>query len=151
MLIKKPSDIKSSEITPESVYRNRRQFMMDGGQLLLGAAMAGAAPAFAQDTPRGDQLKARAPAGLRRSPPAKHIRSAWRLIKCSSLKRCRNSWAGARVPGVRRGDAGLWSATPSAYEHVSTHRHHGNCISFEKIRRRMLLWISTLPTADACP
>ena len=70
MLIKKPSDIKSSEITPESVYRNRRQFMLDGSKLLLGAAMGGAASAFAQDTPGGDQLKARAPAGLRRSPPA---------------------------------------------------------------------------------
>lgn len=69
MLIKKPSDIKPSEITPESVYRNRRQFMRDGSALMLGAAMSGAAPAFAQSA-RGDQLKARAPAGLGRSDPA---------------------------------------------------------------------------------
>ena len=36
MLIKKPSDIPSSEITPQSVYINRRKF-------LAGATMAGAA------------------------------------------------------------------------------------------------------------
>ena len=36
MLIKKPSDIKPSEITPESVYRNRRQFIRDSGTLALG-------------------------------------------------------------------------------------------------------------------
>jgi sulfoxide reductase catalytic subunit YedY len=38
MLIKKPSDIRSSEITPKSVYVNRRQF-------IAGAALAGAAAA----------------------------------------------------------------------------------------------------------
>ena len=27
MLIKKPADIKSSEITPKGIYLNRRQFM----------------------------------------------------------------------------------------------------------------------------
>ncbi|ARN72812.1 protein-methionine-sulfoxide reductase catalytic subunit MsrP [Oceanicoccus sagamiensis] len=38
MLIKKTSDIASSEITPESVYLNRRQFM--GSSLIAGGAMA---------------------------------------------------------------------------------------------------------------
>lgn len=38
MLIKKPADISSSEITPKNVYLNRRNF-------LVGAAMAGAAVA----------------------------------------------------------------------------------------------------------
>jgi hypothetical protein len=38
MLIKKPADIASSEITPKNVYLNRRNF-------LLGAAAAGAAAA----------------------------------------------------------------------------------------------------------
>ena len=38
MLIKKPSDIPSSEITPKSAYLNRRKF-------LAGAALAGAAAA----------------------------------------------------------------------------------------------------------
>ena len=38
MLIKKAEDIRSSEITPKSVYLNRRKF-------LAGAAMAGAAAA----------------------------------------------------------------------------------------------------------
>src|SRR5690606_13009212 len=37
------SDIPSSEITPESVYLKRREFMK--GSLLAGAAMAGAIPA----------------------------------------------------------------------------------------------------------
>jgi sulfoxide reductase catalytic subunit YedY len=41
MLIRKPSDVKSSEITPESAYLNRRQFM--GRTAMLGAgAIAGA-------------------------------------------------------------------------------------------------------------
>ncbi|MGI9250477.1 MAG: protein-methionine-sulfoxide reductase catalytic subunit MsrP [Pseudohongiellaceae bacterium] len=68
MLIKKPDDIKPSEITPEAIYRNRRQFMKDSSTLLLGGSLAGAAlPAFAQD---GDALKARAPGNLQRTPPA---------------------------------------------------------------------------------
>jgi len=37
MLIKKPQDIKSSEITPQSVYEERRQFMRSAGGLLLAA------------------------------------------------------------------------------------------------------------------
>src|SRR5579864_5072970 len=40
MLIKKPADIASSEITPKNVYLNRRNF-------LVGAALAGAAAAAA--------------------------------------------------------------------------------------------------------
>lgn len=38
MFIKKPSDIPSSEITPKSLYMNRRQFI--GGAALLGGAAA---------------------------------------------------------------------------------------------------------------
>ena len=38
MLIKKPSDIPSSEITPKSLYMNRRKFM--SGAALFGAAVA---------------------------------------------------------------------------------------------------------------
>jgi methionine sulfoxide reductase catalytic subunit len=43
MLIKKPQDIKSSEITPKEVYLNRRQFMTAGSALVLagGAAATG--------------------------------------------------------------------------------------------------------------
>jgi sulfoxide reductase catalytic subunit YedY len=68
MLIKKPADIKPSEITPESVYRNRRQFMKDSGSLLAGVAASSlAGSALAQS---GDALKARAPASLQRSAPA---------------------------------------------------------------------------------
>lgn len=45
MLIKKPADIQPSEITPEGVYFNRRQFMLGSAGLLLSgetlAALAG--------------------------------------------------------------------------------------------------------------
>jgi sulfoxide reductase catalytic subunit YedY len=37
MLIRRPDDIPSSEITPESVYLNRRQFVGSAGALALGA------------------------------------------------------------------------------------------------------------------
>ena len=43
MLIKRPPDIRPSEITPESVYRSRRRFMRESGTLAAGAAtLAGA-------------------------------------------------------------------------------------------------------------
>lgn len=80
MLIKKPSDIKSSEITPESVFRNRREFMEKAGTIALGSALAGAVPmsASAQD---GDALKARAPANLTRSAPAEWWEEKFANIK----------------------------------------------------------------------
>lgn len=40
MLIKRPADIKPSEITPYSVYRRRREFVLSAG-LLAGAGAAG--------------------------------------------------------------------------------------------------------------
>ena len=80
MLIKKPSDIKPSEITPESVYKNRRDFMFDGGKALLGAAAASALPSIA-NAQNGDALKARAPAAMRKSPPA-----AWWTEKFQNIK-----------------------------------------------------------------
>ena len=80
MLIKRPNDIKPSEITPEGVYRARRRFMKQGGTLLGGAMLAGggltgaalSSPAHAQSSQQqnGDALRARAPAGLQRTPPA---------------------------------------------------------------------------------
>jgi sulfoxide reductase catalytic subunit YedY len=45
MLIKNPSDIRSSEITDERVYLNRRQFMRSAGGMGLAAAAAAALPA----------------------------------------------------------------------------------------------------------
>ena len=38
MLIKKASDIRSSEITPEHLYWNRRQFIQTASGAALGAA-----------------------------------------------------------------------------------------------------------------
>ena len=69
MLIKKPSDIRSSEITPESVFKNRRGFIVDSAKAILGASVASAFPALA-NAQDGDRLKARAPANLSRSAPA---------------------------------------------------------------------------------
>jgi methionine sulfoxide reductase catalytic subunit len=40
MIIKKPNDIRSSEITPEDMYLNRRQFMGKAGALGLGLVAA---------------------------------------------------------------------------------------------------------------
>src|SRR5258706_14689920 len=40
MLIKKPADIPSSEITPKSTYLDRRKFMLTGAIALGGAAIA---------------------------------------------------------------------------------------------------------------
>ncbi|MDP6653398.1 MAG: protein-methionine-sulfoxide reductase catalytic subunit MsrP [Gammaproteobacteria bacterium] len=85
MLIKKPSDIKSSEITPESVYKNRREFMLDGSKLILGTIAGAALPAtvLAQN---GDTLKARAPASMQRAAPA-----PWWAEKFSNIKPAPNS------------------------------------------------------------
>lgn len=85
MLIKKPADIKPSEITPESVYRSRREFMADGSKLLLGAAAGSALPSIA-NAQNGDGLKARAPAGMKRSAPA-----PWWAEKFSDIKPAPNA------------------------------------------------------------
>lgn len=78
MLIKKPSDIPSSEITPESVYKARRKFMFDSGKLLVGSAMAGMVPpALAQ----GGQLKGRVPVTAERAAP-----TAWWAEKFTNIK-----------------------------------------------------------------
>jgi methionine sulfoxide reductase catalytic subunit len=69
MLIKKPSDIKPSEITPESVYKSRRKFMQQSSALMLGAAAGGGLPTIA-NAQNGGGLKAPAPASLTTSAPA---------------------------------------------------------------------------------
>ena len=55
MIIRKPDDIRSSDITPEAVYLNRRAFMGTAGSLALGAiAMPAVAQAMAC-APRDEQ------------------------------------------------------------------------------------------------
>ena len=49
MLIRKPADITSSEITPEGVYHGRRQFMAAGALGLTGLALPHSARAGLQD------------------------------------------------------------------------------------------------------
>ena len=56
MLIRKPADIPSSEITSQSVYRNRRQFMRAAGSIGAGIALAGPALASA---PPADEITPR--------------------------------------------------------------------------------------------
>ena len=80
MLIKKPSDINPSEITSESVYRNRRRFIRDSGALALGMAV-GAGSSSTVSAQDGDSLKARAPVTMQRTPPA-----SWWEDKFTSIK-----------------------------------------------------------------
>ncbi len=56
MLIKKPSAIKESEVTPESVYRNRRQFLQAGATGALGAIAGGVLPASVSALTRPTQV-----------------------------------------------------------------------------------------------
>jgi len=69
MLIKRASDIKSSEITPESVYRSRREFMKSAAALGGAAGISSLLPGLAMAA-SGDGLRARAPANMQRSAPA---------------------------------------------------------------------------------
>src|SRR5215470_4890363 len=53
MLIKKPDDIPSSEITPESAYLNRREFLAAAGLTAAGVLASGAVGrAFARSAAR---------------------------------------------------------------------------------------------------
>src|SRR5579872_1836669 len=56
MLIKKPSDILSSEITPKSLYINRRKFM--AGASFFGAALAAGAYEFSKMTSSSEVVHA---------------------------------------------------------------------------------------------
>ena len=47
MLIRPPSDIPASEITPQAVYNERRRFMQGSIALLGGAALATAGESLA--------------------------------------------------------------------------------------------------------
>jgi len=68
MLIKSKSDILSSEITPESVYHDRRRFIAGSLGAAFGVATASLSGfASAAD---GDGLRAKAPTDLARSAPA---------------------------------------------------------------------------------
>ena len=63
MLIKTRKEIPSSEITPESVYKARRQFLKTGANVALGAAGASLlSPTVSAQV--GDSLFARAPADI---------------------------------------------------------------------------------------
>jgi methionine sulfoxide reductase catalytic subunit len=61
MLIKRPSDVRSSEITTKSEYLNRREFLKAGGALAAAAGVAGAGilggvALDAQEAPHGAKL-----------------------------------------------------------------------------------------------
>jgi len=51
MLIRKPSDIPPSEITPQSVYRDRRRIMRAFGAMAAGAMLPAAVPPAAAQNP----------------------------------------------------------------------------------------------------
>ncbi len=63
MIIKTRKEIPSSEITPESVYRERRKFMKTGANAAFGVAAAGLLSSAAS-AQTGDALFARAPADI---------------------------------------------------------------------------------------
>jgi methionine sulfoxide reductase catalytic subunit len=63
MLIKRPADIRPSEITPRGIYLRRREFMQAAGALALGAAATALAPkASAQSS--GQKLSGFTKSGL---------------------------------------------------------------------------------------
>lgn len=80
MLIKRPSDIRPSEITPEHVFRNRRNFMVAAGHMAAGGLLGAMMPGVASGQDRGS-LRARAPLSLVRSAPA-----PWWEEKFSDIK-----------------------------------------------------------------
>ena len=53
MLIRRASDIKPSEITPEHIYRSRRHFMRDSLAVAAGAGAGTSALALARFVARG--------------------------------------------------------------------------------------------------
>jgi len=63
MLIKRPADIPPSEITEESVYLRRREFLKRAGLVTAGALAAHASLAAADQAPKGPEL-----ADVRKSP-----------------------------------------------------------------------------------
>src|SRR5918994_34911 len=67
MLIKRPADIKSSEITPKELYLNRRQFIASASAVALtaGAALAGIDLAAPFESRAGEKLK-----NLKKGPQA---------------------------------------------------------------------------------
>ncbi len=69
MLIKTTSDIPSSEITPESVFHDRRRFIAQSLSTAFGVAAVGM-PGIVGAAEAGDGLRARAPGDLARSAPA---------------------------------------------------------------------------------
>ena len=57
MLIKKPNDLRSSEITPENLYHDRREFLRAAGLLGIAAATLGRVEHANAATQDGQQLK----------------------------------------------------------------------------------------------
>ena len=63
MLIKNARGIKASEITPESVYQNRRKFLRTAAFASAGAAAGWMIPGFSRTDPRQDPPYKRPPKG----------------------------------------------------------------------------------------
>ncbi len=56
MLIRKPSDIPGSEITPETIYKQRRKFMGQSAALIAGSALASNAPSAMAGLQKDDEI-----------------------------------------------------------------------------------------------
>jgi len=77
MIIRKPADIRSSEITEERVYLRRREFMRLTGGVLAGAAAAGALAACGRASADSSDV---APVGASPSPQTPFSNITKRLV-----------------------------------------------------------------------
>ena len=57
MLIKRPADIRPSEITDESIYLNRRQFLKAAALTIGGITLGTAGPSALAEAPLGELVK----------------------------------------------------------------------------------------------
>lgn len=86
LLIKKPSDIKSSEITSESAYQSRRQFIKSVGQAALLSAVGGSMTACAESESTSAVQEKVSASTLAKPKDAKEYPSpAWLKQKFSAL------------------------------------------------------------------
>ena len=79
MLIKTKKDLPSSEITPESVYKQRREFLIGSANIALGAGALSSGLISPTALAQSDGLRSRAPEDLNLA-----AKPAWLLDKVSS-------------------------------------------------------------------
>ena len=104
MLIRRAERFRYSDVTPYSLYLNRRSFMGLGlrGGLIAGAAALGLSPLDARAaTPKGQALAAQKNAALSPPPPSRAPPPTTTSTSSGPTRRIRRGWAArsARGPG----------------------------------------------------